>query len=231
MAAGCGGSPSVRERVAAYLGDAAGVQTRWSRAFETANRAYADFAAGRLQGEAATRQLAKSRDDVQALRDALAALSPPGEARALHAKMLRVFDLDLALATENAQLAAYVPAESAVLDRLPAANRQLRRRLAAASRDPVAQARALGAFQITLDGTVDDLRTLDPPPVLRVGHGDRIHAPWPVPPRCQDACGPRCAPATPCAPRACSTSSNAHRLTVARSHAKRSRPIAVARCR
>ena len=115
-------------------------------------------------------------DDVQALRDALAALTPPGEARALHAKMLRVFDLDLALATENAQLAAYVPAESAVLARLPAANHRLRRRLAAASRDPVAQARALRAFQVALDGTVEDLRALEPPPVLRVGHGDRIHA-------------------------------------------------------
>ena len=176
VASGCGGSPSARERVTAYLDDAAGVQTRWSRAFETANRAYADFAAGRLEGDAATRQLTKSRDDVQALRDALAALRPPGEARALHAKLLRVYDLDLALATENAQLAAYVPAESAVLARLPAANRRLRRRLAAASRDPAAQSRALRAFQTALDRTVDDLRTLKPPPVLRVGHADRLRA-------------------------------------------------------
>ncbi len=141
-----------------------------------ANRAYADFAAGRLEGEAAAKRMARTRDDVQALRGALAALRPPGEARALHMKMLRVFDLELALATETAQLAAYVPAESAVLARLPAANRRLRQRLAAASRDPAAQARALGAFQVALDRTVGDLRSLRPPPVLRVGHGDRIHA-------------------------------------------------------
>jgi hypothetical protein len=176
MAAGCGGSPSPRELVGAYLADAGSVQTRWARAFETANRAYADFAAGRLKGDAAARQMAKVRDDVKALRDALAALTPPGEARALHAKMLRVFDLDLALASETAQLAAYLPAETATLARLPTANRRLSRRLAKASRDPAAQARALGAFKLTLDHTVRDLRTLEPPPVLRVGHGDRIRA-------------------------------------------------------
>ena len=138
VASGCGGTPSARERVSAYLDDAAGVQLRWSRSFDSANRAYADFAAGRLKGDAAAKRMAKTRDDVQALRGALAALTPPGEARALHAKMLRVFDLDLVLATETAQLAAYVPAESAVLARLPAANRRLRQRLAAASRDPAA---------------------------------------------------------------------------------------------
>jgi hypothetical protein len=176
VAAGCGGSPSARERVSAYLVDAGGVQTRWSRAFDTANHAYAEFAAGRLKGDAAARQMAKVRDDVRALRAALAALTPPGEARALHAKLLRAFDLDLALATETAQLATYLPAESAALARLPAANRRLSRRLAAASRDPAAQARALGAFKLTLDRTVRDLRTLTPPPVLRVGHRDRIDA-------------------------------------------------------
>lgn len=175
-AAGCGGSPSARERVTAYLEDAGGVQTRWAPAYDTANRAYAEFAAGRLQGDAAVRRMAQTRDDVQALRDALAALTPPGEARAVHTTMLRAFDLDLALATETAQLAAYVPAESAVLARLPEANNRLRRRLAAASGDPAAQTRALGAFKATLDRAVDELRALEPPPVLRVGHGDRVRA-------------------------------------------------------
>ena len=99
VVSGCGGSPSERERVTAYLDDAGGVQARWSRALETANRAYADFAAGRLKGDAAVQRMTKARDDVQALRDALATLTPPAEARPLHAKMLRVFDLDLALAT------------------------------------------------------------------------------------------------------------------------------------
>jgi hypothetical protein len=176
LAPGCGGGPSARDRVEAYLKKAGAVQNRWTGTFKQANRTYADFAAGRLRGDAATRATARIRDDVRALRDALAVLRPPAEARGLNAKMLHVFDLDLALATETAQLAAYVPAERNALSHLPAANRRLRHRLARAAGDATAQARALSAFQASLDRTVRDLRGLKAPAVLRISRGDRIHA-------------------------------------------------------
>ena len=177
LGSGCGGGqPSARDRVEAYLQKAGAVQNRWTGAFKKANTTYADFAAGRLHGDAATQRMAEVRDDVRALRDALAALKPPAEARPLHVKMLHVFDLDLAAATETAQLAAYVPAERTALGRLPAANRRLRHRLAKAAGDATSQARALAAFKASLDGTVRNLRMLTAPPVLRISHADRIHS-------------------------------------------------------
>jgi hypothetical protein len=176
LVCGCGGDTGSRDRVEAYLRDAAAVQTRSAPTFEAANRAYADFAAGRLEGEAAARRTATIRDDVGATRAALAKLRPPAEARTLHAKLLRVFDLQVALATETAQLAAYVPREQAALAPLPAANRRLRRNLSAAAGHPAGQARGLAAFKASLDRTLRDLRSLTPPPVLRIDHGDRIRA-------------------------------------------------------
>lgn len=176
-ASGCGGGGSDRrEPVEAYLRQAAAVQARWAKSFERANQHYADFAAGRLKGQAAARETAQVRDEVGAARADFAAVRPPAEARTLHDRMLHVFDLNLALATETAQLAAYVPAEQEVLERLPAANRHLRRRLASAAGHPGAQASALNAFKTTLDRTVRDLRGLTPPPVLRISHSDHIHA-------------------------------------------------------
>lgn len=176
LVAGCGGGISSRDRVEAYLRDAAAVQNRWMRTFDGANRAYADFAGGRLEGSAATRRTADIREDVRAARAALERLRPPAEARPLHRSLLRLFDLELTLATETARLAAYVPGEKAALAPLAAANRRLRRRLAAAAGHPARQVQALSGFKATLDRTLKDLRRLVPPPVLRVNHGDRIRA-------------------------------------------------------
>jgi hypothetical protein len=176
LAPGCDSEPDARDRVADYIRAANVVQARWEASLKTANTAYADFAAGRLKGQDAAARLGRADGDLRAERDALTKITPPAEARPLHAKLLRVFDANLELSGETAKLAAYGPRAEQALSPLPAANRRLRRGLASAAGNAGAQGRVLGAFKRALDRVVTSLRRLAVPEVLRVTHGDRIRA-------------------------------------------------------
>jgi hypothetical protein len=174
-AAACGGGPDRRERVAGYLDDANAVQARWSGSFKSANEAYMAFSRSELSDTDAVQRLGQAESDIRAARAELGTLRPPADARALHDKLVRVFDMNIEFADQTRQLAAYVPAAESALAPLDAINRRLQRQLRRAG-DAGVQARALAGFSSRLGRIVRELRDLPVPAVLRVSHGDQLRA-------------------------------------------------------
>jgi hypothetical protein len=171
---GCGGSDDdAREQVDAYVESANRVQQRYAPEFERANRAYTSFVRGGLGDAQAERDLGAAQDALRAARADVAALEPPPEARTLHGRLLRFFDVNLDLARETTRMAVYRPAAEAALAPLDRVNRRLDERLAGADAAPE-QARALARFERSLERMVAALRGLEPPSVLKPTHGDQI---------------------------------------------------------
>ena len=172
--AGCGsGDDDPRSRVRAYLDSANAVQRGADEELERAGDAYMAFARGDLRPRAAVRRLERSESDIRAVRDELAALQPPREARPLHSKLQRVYDMNLELAHETALLAAYQRRSGAVLAPLDRYNRSLDASLRHAE-GPAEQASALTRFAGRLRGVERKLDRLDLPFVLRVPHADQL---------------------------------------------------------
>jgi hypothetical protein len=171
LAAGCGQGQT--DDVDAYLKRANDVQRQAKPAFDDANRAYADFAAGGKAIHAAPERLVRAEKAIRATRRDLAALEPPQQAQPLHAKLLRVYDLNADLARETTQLVSYPRESAAALEPLAAAQRRLSRRLGTASAAD-AQAAALADYAGVVDGIVGDLRALDPPPLLTAAHDSQV---------------------------------------------------------
>jgi hypothetical protein len=173
--AACGGGDDSRERVEDYLREANRVQAGWADSFKRANDAYIAFSRSELSGNRAVEALDAAERDIRAARTALGELKPPEDARPLHDKLLRLFEMNIDFADQTALLAAYVPASERTLAPLDSTNRRLQRDLDAAE-DAGAQARALERFSARLRRIVDGLRGLDAPKVLRVSHQDQVRA-------------------------------------------------------
>ena len=172
--AGCGsGDDDPRSRVRAYLDSANAVQRGAGDELKRAGDAYTAFARGELGSRAAVRQMERSESDIRAVRDELAALQPPREARPLHSKLQRVYDMNLELAHETALLAAYQRRSNRMLAPLDRYNRALDASLRRAE-GPDEQASALARFAHRLRGVERKLERLDLPFVLRVPHGDQL---------------------------------------------------------
>ena len=147
--AACGGGPDARERVEDYLRDANRVQAGWADSFKQANDAYIAFSRSELDGNRAVVALDAAERDIRAAREALGRLRPPADARPLHDKLLRLFEMNIDFADQSALLAGYVPASERALAPLDGANQRLQRDLDAAE-DAGAQARALERFSARL---------------------------------------------------------------------------------
>ena len=173
--AACGGGPDPRERVAGYLDDANAVQARWAGSFKSANEAYLAFSRSELTDTDAVQRLERAERDIRAARAELGELEPPSDARALHGKLVRVFDMNIDFADQTTHLAEYVPAAESALAPLDGINRRLQRDLRRAA-DAGVQARALAGFSSRLGRILGDLRALHVPTVLRVSHGDQLRA-------------------------------------------------------
>jgi hypothetical protein len=173
--AACGGGPDRRERVAGYLDDANRVQARWAGSFKSANDAYVAFSRSELTDTDAVERLARAERDIRAARAEIGELEPPADARALHDKLIRVFEMNIDFADQTARLAEYVPAAESALAPLDGINRRLQRDLRRAG-DATVQARALAGFSHRLGRILRDLRDLQVPAVLRVSHGDQVRA-------------------------------------------------------
>ena len=167
---GCGGGDSDdRKAVRAYIEQANAIQLDGSDGLDAANAAYVAYSRGELGAATAVQRLTTAGDDLRAVRADLAALEAPAPARDLRAKLLGVFDADVALATEAEQLAAYTPAAGRAMAPLDSASTRLRAALADAP-DPEAQGEALERYSAVLERLEEAMRELEPPPVLLDSH-------------------------------------------------------------
>src|SRR5258705_12276219 len=96
---GCGGQ-SRRDRVEKYLTEANAVQDRAAPELAAANKAYVGFSQHKLAAGEAPSKLAAAERSIRATRAELAGISPPADARILHRRILRAYDLDAGLAAE-----------------------------------------------------------------------------------------------------------------------------------
>jgi len=111
------------------------------------------------------RQLSDAERSIRATRDDLGKLHPPDDAAELHRRVLRVYDMSAGLAHETVLLARYIPASAEALKPLGGATRRLQRGLRG-SAGPAAQERTLDRYADDTQQVLDDLRPLDPPPLL-----------------------------------------------------------------
>jgi hypothetical protein len=167
------GDDGPRDRVNDYLREVSTLQQGWAKSFDDANRAYVAFSKDELAPEHAVERLQAAERDIAAVREDVAELEPPAEARRLHSQVVRLYDRNVAFARETTLLAGYVPAAERALRPLDAVNAALRRRLA--DTDEIgAQARALRRFVLGLDRVLGGLRALEAPAVLDATHTDQV---------------------------------------------------------
>jgi hypothetical protein len=168
-----GGDDSPRNRVEAYIKHANAIQRDFAPEFRRANQAYVAFSRSQGTGDRAITELARARTDVRRARAEVARLRPPEQARTLHARLLRVLDMNVYFADETARLASYQRDSQAASAPVAAVDRRLRRELRGA-RTPGTQVGALDRFVAGLDRALARLRALDVPAVLAPQHDAHV---------------------------------------------------------
>jgi hypothetical protein len=103
---------------------------------------------------------------ILAARDALEAVSPPQDARRLHAELLQLYDLNASLGLEVITLQQFLPGVRNVLGNRADVNKSYRENLSG-SKTATAQANALDGYSGAVKKVVDRFRGLAPPPALR----------------------------------------------------------------
>jgi hypothetical protein len=168
VSAGCGGT-STREQVDTYVKASNAVQASAAGSFREANRSYTRFQRRQLNDPGDVQRLTAAEIAIRRTEGRLARIPAPRAARALRAKLLRVYSLNASLAHETVMLARYAPARQRVLEAVAAANRRLVSSLKHA-RQASAQAAALTTYRGRVDRAIASLSRLDPPPVTRSIH-------------------------------------------------------------
>jgi hypothetical protein len=171
LLAGCGDEE--RDRVERYIERANAIQQRFAAQFRYADEAYAQFAQGELDAETAEIRLTAAEAALRDARAQLARVEPPADARRLHRRLLRVFEMNADFAAESTALARYLPAARKVLERVGRDGESLSTRLRAAE-TPAGQSEALARYARAADRRYDALYALDPPPVLEPTHRDQL---------------------------------------------------------
>ena len=181
LLAACGGEQP-REGVERYILEVNAVQKSAEPAFKRANEAYVAFSRRGAAEQVARpvgsptgkpEEIAAAERAIRRTRARIARLRPPSDAAALHRMILRVFDVNAAMAGETTLLARYLPAAEAAVAPLDEISTRLRRRLARAP-GPAHQARALRAYFLSLDLLIARLGRLDVPPVLAPTHRAQV---------------------------------------------------------
>jgi hypothetical protein len=172
--AACGGGAGgdARGRVAGYVRQANAIERQYGPQFKAANRAYVAFAKGKLGSRAAVVRLGAAQRAIVEARRRLAGVTPPGEATALRARLLRYLDMNAAFARQTTRLARYQRRSPAVLAPLTAANARLRTRLQSSVTS--AQAAGLGDFAGALARALRGMRALAVPAILRPAHAAQL---------------------------------------------------------
>jgi hypothetical protein len=175
VASGCGRDErdAARDRVDAYVEREQELMRSAQPGFDRANRAYGDYAAGRSADGGGAKDLRDAERSIAGARDRLLALDVPGDARALHDRLVEYFDLNVELAGESTRLARYLPAARRALRPLPGINRRLQADLDDAT-DSTPQAAALERFARRIRATASTLSALEPPALLEAPNAERI---------------------------------------------------------
>jgi hypothetical protein len=170
----CGGNDhGPRDQVAAYIKHANAIQRAYAPQLKRANAAYVSFSRSQGSDDSAVAALTGARGDVRRVRARLRSLHPPAQARALHARLLRVFDMNVYFADETARLAAYQRDSQGATAPLAGIDRRLRSDLRTA-RAPKAQERALARFAAGLGVALRRLGALGVPRVLAPQHEAQV---------------------------------------------------------
>lgn len=164
---------SARDRVEAYIERSNELLRESSGDLQAANQAYERFRAGKLPPGQAAARLGAAEQAIRATRADLAQVSAPPEARELRRRLLTFFDANALLAGEATALARYLPAARKAIAPLERTSRRLRTGLNEEV-DAERQARALRRYRGGLDSILEDLRGLDPPPVLLPTHEAQV---------------------------------------------------------
>jgi hypothetical protein len=167
----CGGDGR-RDAVESYIQRANSVQREFAADFKLANEAYVAYSKNKIQGDEAIRRLDRARERIGTAGDRLARLKPPADARALHSKLLRVYDMNGEFASETSLLAGYLTGAAAALKPLGPANRRLREGLG--RRGAEAQSAALRRFVRDVGGALEALQSIEAPRVLLPTHRDQV---------------------------------------------------------
>lgn len=155
-----------RDEISRYIGEVNAVQKRSAGEFKAANRAYAGFAEGRKAARGLGPRLRSAEAAMREARRDVAAIEPPGDAKALHDDLVHLFDLNIAFAGEANRLARYSPGASAALAPLDRLDRRLRKELLSGA----GEAPALRGYAAGMGAAARRLERLDPPPVLEPSH-------------------------------------------------------------
>jgi hypothetical protein len=167
-----------REAVAAYIASVNMTQQELALEVERVNRVYRELD---LKPEAAERQLAaveRAEATLGRVRARLAALSAPVEASPLRTKLLRLVDLQLALAREVTGVVRYLPVQAAAGREVVAVTNRLRNGLAGTA-TPAAQQTAFERYRRELRTVSAGLERATAPAVLalsRRGELTRLRA-------------------------------------------------------
>jgi hypothetical protein len=154
------------DEVALYIREVNGVRRGLSDELQRVNEAYELFRAGPAELRAAVPRLDEAVRTVGMFQAGLKAVEPPPEARNLHAELLRLAELESALAEEVRDIGRALPAISAEARKLSNSGRRLIRNLRAA--DSLAgQAAAFDRYGKDVTGIADRLSALDTPAVLK----------------------------------------------------------------
>jgi hypothetical protein len=171
-ACGGGGGGDARGRLAGYVRQANAIERQYEPQFKAANRAYVAFAKGRLGSRPAVVRLSAAQRAIVEARRRLAGVTPPSEAAALRARLLRYLDMNAAFARQTTWLARYQRRSPAVLQPLNVANARLSTRLQ--SGVTTEQAGALGEFAGALARALRGMRALTVPAILRPAHDAQL---------------------------------------------------------
>jgi hypothetical protein len=156
------GGTSRRDAVAAYVDRVNAAQTQSAQEANTIALAYAQFrrAPGRAGRE--VQALARAERAMRVVRTRVAGVPAPHDASALRARLLRLFDLQIAFARVVRTMGAYLPRVAAI-DARAAAQTRVLLRAAASTRTAAQQARVFDTYARALGADADDLSRVRAP--------------------------------------------------------------------
>ncbi|MBA2349945.1 MAG: hypothetical protein H0V81_16835 [Solirubrobacterales bacterium] len=161
---GCGGTSDL-DRVRGYFEDVDAVYRSADPQFRAADDTFRKFAGGGLKGKVAEFELRRAELDIEQVRQQVAALVPPVQAGRLHELVIRAYELNVLMAAETRQLAAFVPRADSIVKRVDKARRKLRKELGAAG-GLERQSRALRTYARRVTRLRSELAALQAPPAL-----------------------------------------------------------------
>ncbi len=165
LASGCGTDRGARDAVGAYIEQVNLTEQKLAQPLLEVSKANRDFASRKAHADpvALERRLTRSEQQIRKLRERLAAVAAPAEARRLRTLMLELIAREADLTREVAQLVAFIPAFSEALRPVGPAGPALKEALAGSA--PVtAKADALDRYRAVLATVIERLAPLRPPP-------------------------------------------------------------------